>query len=121
MTAVPTFDPFGARRTLATASGNVAFHSLAALSTHGLAPALDRLPYSLRVLLENVLRHGDGAGEKTSVVERLARWNPGSPSDDEVPFRPSRVLLQDFTGVPVLVGLAAMRAAALPVFSRSSA
>src|SRR3978361_1380202 len=63
-----------------------------------------RLPYTLRVLLENVLRTGDGAG-----VEAVARWDAKAEPSNEISFMPSRVLLQDLTGVPAVVDLAAMR------------
>jgi aconitate hydratase len=67
---------------------------------------VSRLPFTLRILLENVLRHG----EETD-VEALARWEPQAEPHDEISFRPARVLHQDFTGVPAIVDLAAMRAA----------
>src|SRR5919201_4345248 len=63
-----------------------------------------RLPYTLRILLENAERHGEDAD-----AEALRRWDPHAEPSDEISFRPSRVLLQDFTGVPAVVDLAAMR------------
>src|SRR3990170_4371233 len=71
-----------------------------------------RLPFSIKVLLENLLRHEDGATVTADDVRALANWSPKEPSDREIAFRPARVLLQDFTGVPALVDLAAMRDAA---------
>lgn len=71
----------------------------------------DRLPYSIRVLLENLLRKEDGRFVKPEHIESLARWHPVNPSPGEIPYLPARVLLQDFTGVPVVVDLAAMREA----------
>jgi aconitate hydratase len=70
---------------------------------------LDRLPFSLKILLENLLRFEDGRSVTKDDVEALARWNPGKRSDREIAYRPARVLLQDFTGVPAVVDLAAMR------------
>src|SRR5512140_2723965 len=71
-----------------------------------------RLPFSIKVLLENLLRHEDGATVTADDIRALANWSPKEPSDREIAFRPARVLLQDFTGVPALVDLAAMRDAA---------
>ena len=70
---------------------------------------LDRLPFSLKILLENLLRHEDGAGVTASDIEALAGWDAGAEPSTEIAFTPSRVLLQDFTGVPAVVDLAAMR------------
>ncbi|HEX4934730.1 MAG TPA: aconitase family protein, partial [Gemmatimonadaceae bacterium] len=70
---------------------------------------VDRLPFSLKVLLENLLRGEDGAFVKKGDVETLANWNVKQPVDKEIAFRTARVLLQDFTGVPCVVDLAAMR------------
>lgn len=103
-------DPFKARGTLATGAGEVEFYRLAALEAAGLGRVAD-LPYSLRILLENVLRHLDGRTVLEDHVRALAAWQPTAPSEQEVPFQPTRVLLQDFTGVPALVDLAAMRSA----------
>ncbi|MBI5419973.1 MAG: aconitate hydratase AcnA [Deltaproteobacteria bacterium] len=75
--------------------------------------AVSRLPFSLKILLENLLRWEDGASVRADDIEALARWSPGAASDREIAFRPARVLLQDFTGVPALVDLAGMRDAAL--------
>ena len=104
-----TFNPFGARSDLA--GHNVAFYKLAALKDAGLAPKLDTFPFSIRVLLENVLRNCDGFLVTEDDVKNLAGWNAAAPAQSEVPFKPARVILQDFTGVPVLVDIAAMRAA----------
>ena len=70
---------------------------------------LNRLPYSLKILLENLLRHEDGVGVTASDIEALAGWDAGAEPSTEIAFTPSRVLLQDFTGVPAVVDLAAMR------------
>ena len=71
--------------------------------------ASGRLPYSLKILLENLLRHEDGHAVKAGDVEALAKWDPASGVQKEISFTPARVLLQDFTGVPAVVDLAAMR------------
>jgi aconitate hydratase len=103
-------DPFGATSTLDTPSGVVSYYRLAALAEHaGIDP--DRLPITVKILLENVLRlHAEGAAREEDVLA-LARWDPSSAARGEFPFLPARVLLQDFTGVPAVVDLAAMRAA----------
>ncbi len=103
-----SFDPFGARATLQLADGSsVGYYRLDALKQRGI-DSLDRLPYTVRILLENVLRLCDGALVKEDDVLALARWQPGN---QDFPFLPARVLLQDFTGVPCVVDLAAMRSA----------
>ncbi len=104
-------DPFGARSTLDTASGRVVFYRLGALARTGLLPSLDRLPFSIRVLLESVLRAAGGELVTEQDVARLSAWNPSRPLEAELPFLPGRVILQDFTGVPAVVDLASMRAA----------
>ena len=81
---------------------------LAALEDAGVAK-LAQLPFSLKILLENLLRFEDGVSVERADVEALARWHPAKRSDREIAFRPARVLLQDFTGVPCVVDLAAMR------------
>ncbi|MFQ6008401.1 MAG: aconitate hydratase AcnA, partial [Candidatus Zixiibacteriota bacterium] len=101
-------DPFGARSTLKTKKRSYQIYRLDKLSQYG---QINKLPYSIRILLENVLRHVDGHIIKKDDVIRLARYNPKSIGGSEVPFKPARVLLQDFTGVPAVVDLAAMRSA----------
>ena len=103
-----TANPFGVGGTLRTASGNATIYRLSELSRQGVAD-LDRLPFSIRVLLENALRHcGRGFVTETH-VRQLAQWQPALPAHGELPFMPARVVLQDFTGVPCVVDLAAMR------------
>ncbi len=104
-------DPFGARALVRHGRELFYAYRLDALERQGVLPSLDRLPFSVRVLLESVLRHCDGVDIPRDTVERLARWQPAEPHPTEIPFKPARVLLQDFTGVPCLVDLAAMRAA----------
>ena len=107
---MPTPDPFQARDTLNTQAGKFTIYRLDALEKAGLCK-LSRIPYSIRILLEAVLRHA-GQGIVTEAdVEALANWSAASKPDWEVPFIVSRVLMQDFTGVPAVVDLAAMRGA----------
>lgn len=103
-------DSFGVKRTMRTALGQVEYYSLDSLAERGF-PSVGRLPFSVRVLLESVLRNEDGFEVARDHVEALGRYNPASPARDELPFKPARVLLQDFTGVPSVVDLAAMRSA----------
>jgi aconitate hydratase len=84
------------------------YYSLPALEEKGVGK-MSRLPVSIRIMLESLLRHCDGMKVKPSDIEALANWNAHKPSDGDVPFVVARVLLQDFTGVPLLVDLAAMR------------
>ncbi|GAB6068216.1 aconitate hydratase AcnA [Methylothermus subterraneus] len=104
------FDPFGSRAQLPTSSGKVTYFSLERLEAQNLG-AVSALPVTIKILLESVLRHCDGERVKEQDVAALARWNPAGGAEFEIPFRPARVLLQDFTGVPALVDLAAMRQA----------
>jgi aconitate hydratase len=88
------------------------YYRLAALEEQGLGK-LDRLPHTIKILLENLLRRSAADPQLAEAVKTLAHWDPANPGSGIFPFLPGRVLLQDFTGVPVLVDLAAMRAAAL--------
>jgi aconitate hydratase A / 2-methylisocitrate dehydratase len=99
---------FGARTRLTVGGAAVDYFSLPALARSGVA-ALERLPFSIRVLLENLLRNEDGRLVRADDVRRLAAWDAAAPAQREVPYMPARVLLQDFTGVPAVVDLAAMR------------
>jgi aconitate hydratase len=101
-------DPFNARATLKTKSGTYTYYSLGALTKQGIGH-VERLPFSIRVLLESMLRNLDGFIVTADDVAGLANWNAKSPAQEEVPFIPGRVVLQDFTGVPCVVDLAAMR------------
>ena len=103
-------DVFGARATLETGSGPAVIYRLAQLEKSGRG-AVSRLPFSLKVLLESLLRNCDGTLVTEDDVTALANWNARTPAPREVPFKPARVILQDFTGVPAVVDLAAMRAA----------
>ena len=101
-----TKDSFGARTALNVGGRKYTIFSLPALERRGFA--LARLPYSIKVMLENVLRREDGVVVTADQVEAVARWQP-QPGEREFSFMPARVLLQDFTGVPVVADLAAMR------------
>ncbi|NUQ66379.1 MAG: aconitate hydratase AcnA, partial [Pirellulales bacterium] len=103
-------DPFGARDTLQTASGQIGIYRLDRLEAAGLT-SISRLPFSIRLLLESALRNCDGFQVREEDVGNLAGWRANSPAEVEVPFKPARVVLQDFTGVPAVVDLAAMRSA----------
>ena len=101
-------DPFAARKTLTTAHGSYTYFDLNALAAKGIGK-VDRLPYSIKVLLESMLRNLDGFIVTADDVSGLANWNAKAPLKEEIPFMPGRVVLQDFTGVPCVVDLAAMR------------
>ena len=98
---------FGSKGQLTAGGRSWEIFRLATLEQGGLAVA--RLPYSLRILLENLLRREDGRTVRAEEIEALARWDPRKTPDDEIAFMPARVLMQDFTGVPAVVDLAAMR------------
>ena len=102
-------DPYGARARLALRDGSISYYRLAALAAER-GVDLDALPFTVKILLENVLRHQGAAFANPDDVLTLARWTP-RPMEAELPFMPARVVLQDFTGVPAVVDLAAMRAA----------
>jgi aconitate hydratase len=95
---------------LNTGGGSAVIYRLESLEKRGLG-GISRLPFSIKVLLESVLRHCDGALITEQDVAALAAWNAKSPAAREVPFKPARVILQDFTGVPAIVDLAALRSA----------
>lgn len=99
-------DSFGVLKTFVSGGKTFSYHSLPELSKR--FPQAGRLPYSLQILLENLLRHEDGKSVKKEDIEALACWTPGREKK-EIMFMPARVLLQDFTGVPALVDFAAMR------------
>ncbi len=98
---------FGARATLTAAARRYEIFRLDVLERRGLPVA--RLPYSLKILLENLLRREDGRTVTAADIEKLARWDPKKVPDEEIAFMPARVLMQDFTGVPAVVDVAAMR------------
>ncbi|MFZ4116423.1 MAG: aconitate hydratase AcnA [Chthoniobacterales bacterium] len=104
-------DPFHVLSTFeVTSSKKGCFYSLPKLEEQGLG-TISRLPFSIRVILESVLRNCDGVKITEEDVKRLAQWNAKKPVEEEIPFVVARIVLQDFTGVPLLVDLAAMRSA----------
>ncbi len=98
---------FNSRATLKSGAKSYTIHRLPALEARGLN--LRRLPFSLKILLENLLRREDGVNVTTADIEFLAKWNPKAEPSREIAYMPARVLMQDFTGVPAIVDLAAMR------------
>ncbi len=102
-------DPFGARDTFDTGSGSAYYYRLDAVKD--ISPHFDRLPFSIKILLEGALRGLDGRLITEEDVKTLAGYDPSAPAQTEVPYNPGRVLLQDFTGVPAVVDLAALRSA----------
>ncbi len=104
-------DSFSTHRQLHVGNQSYHYYSLTKLGEHF---DISHLPYSMKILLENLLRHEDGGVTvSTAHIEAVAKWNPKAEPDTEIAFMPARVLLQDFTGVPCLVDLAAMRDAAI--------
>lgn len=103
--------PFNSLQSFSSGSSTGKFFSLPELEKQGVGP-ISRLPVSIRIVLESVLRNCDGNRITEDDVKRLANWNAKSPAQEEIPFTVSRIVLQDFTGVPLLVDLAAMRDAA---------
>ncbi len=103
-----SLDSFKCRKTLKVGGKSYVYFSLPQAEKNGLK-GISRLPYSMRVLLENLLRHEDGKSVTKADIQAMARWVKTRHSDREIAFRPARVLMQDFTGVPAVVDLAAMR------------
>src|SRR5512138_1943767 len=101
-------DLFNSLTTLKTSQTEVELYWLGQLEKDGLG-RMDRLPFSIRILLESVLRHCDGKKVTRNQVLSLMDWKAKDPARAVIPYFPGRVLLQDFTGVPVIVDLAAMR------------
>jgi aconitate hydratase len=103
-----SLDSFRCCKTLKVGSKTYAYYSLAAAEKNGLK-GISRLPFSMKVLLENLLRHEDGRSVTKEDLQAVALWLKTKTSEREIAFRPARVLMQDFTGVPAVVDLAAMR------------
>src|SRR6187401_2389314 len=103
-----SLDSFKCCRTLKVGSKTYAYYSLLVAEKNGLK-GISRLPFSLKVLLENLLRNEDGRTVTKEDIQAFATWLKTKTSDREIPFRPARVLMQDFTGIPAVVDLAAMR------------
>jgi aconitate hydratase len=108
-------DSFGARQSISVADRNYRIHRLDAVTG-----AVDDLPYTLKILLENLLRHEDGQNITSDDITALANWDPAAEPDREISFTPARVILQDFTGVPAIVDLAAMRDAVVKLGGKAS-
>ncbi|MEO8680973.1 MAG: aconitate hydratase AcnA [Vicinamibacterales bacterium] len=104
---MPSLNTFKTRTSITVGGDTVSIFSLPALEKD--FPGVARLPYSLKILLENLLRREDNGFVKTADIQALAGWDPATIGDKEMSFMPARVLLQDFTGVPCVVDLAAMR------------
>jgi aconitate hydratase len=105
-------DPFGVRDSIETSDGKITVYLLKKLEAQGFE-GISLLPYSIRILLESLLRHADTDRHVITEedVEALARWSPENKSLRDIPFIPSRVIMQDFTGVPAVVDIAALRSA----------
>ncbi|NPA90454.1 MAG: aconitate hydratase AcnA [Chloroflexi bacterium] len=101
-------NPFGARVTFDTGSGPASIYRIHALEEQGIAD-VSKLPFTIKILLENLLRHVDGKLVTEEDVVALAQWKPQADKRPDIPYMPARVVLQDFTGVPAVVDLAAMR------------
>ena len=101
-------DPFGARGTISLGAETATIYRLPELERRGIGQ-LDRLPFSIRILLENALRFAGRGVVTEDHVRQLATWSATGATAGEIPFMPARVVLQDFTGVPCVVDLAAMR------------
>lgn len=100
-------DIFQIKKNLETANGNFSYYSLPELQKQGFP--INKLPFSIRILLENAIRNYDGFSITKENIETLLFWSPKA-SDKDIPFKPARVLMQDFTGVPAVVDIAALRA-----------
>lgn len=103
-------DSFKAQQTIALSKGTAQIYNLEAISKAGVGD-ISTLPFSIRILLENLLRHEDGKTVTKADIEAVAKWDPKANPTQEIAYRPSRVVFQDFTGVPAVVDLAAMREA----------
>jgi aconitate hydratase len=104
----PSLNSFGAQATLSAGGRSYTYYRLDALERAGLGN-VSRLPFSLRILLENLVRFEDDLTVTQADIAALASWNAAEVAEREIAFRPARVLMQDLTGVPAIVDLAAMR------------
>ncbi|HQZ88230.1 MAG TPA: aconitase family protein, partial [Gammaproteobacteria bacterium] len=112
-----SLNSFNSRSTFEHAEKTVTFYDLNKLPK---SCDIGRLPYCLKILLENLLRCEDGISVTQKDIEALLNWAPHTPSDHEIAFTPARVILQDFTGVPAVVDLAAMRDAMCQLGGKAS-
>jgi len=101
-------DPFGTEKTFSTTLGKITYYDLNELEKQGLGE-VSRMPFSIKILLEAVLRQIDGYTVTQEDLQALCRWNGPQAEQREIPFKPARVVMQDFTGVPAIVDLAVMR------------
>ncbi|HEX7081214.1 MAG TPA: aconitate hydratase AcnA [Gammaproteobacteria bacterium] len=108
-------DSFGARQSISVGGVSYRIHRIGAVGSE-----VDDLPYTLKILLENLLRHEDGENIKAEDISALASWDPAAEPEREISFTPARVILQDFTGVPAVVDLAAMRDAVVALGGKAS-
>src|SRR6187431_1620104 len=108
--AMTSLDSFKCAKTLVVGAKTYVYYSLPEAEKHGLR-GISRLPFSMKVLLENLLRNEDGRTVTKEDIQGFAQWLKAKSSDREIAYRPARVLMQDFTGVPAVVDLAAMREA----------
>src|SRR5690606_11956532 len=108
-------DSFGSRQTFSVGGLRYAIHRLDAVGG-----GCEDLPYTLKILLENLLRHEDGKNITGDDIQALANWDPAAEPDREIAFTPARVILQDFTGVPAVVDLAAMRDAVVKLGGKAT-
>src|ERR1700730_17474579 len=106
--ALTSLDSFKCHKILKVGTKSYVHYSLAAAEKNGLR-GISRLPFSMKVLLENLLRQEDARSVTKEDIQGVALWLKTKTSEREIPFRPARVLMQDFTGVPAVVDLAAMR------------
>jgi len=109
-------DSFGARQSISVGGADIDIYRLDSVGDSG----VERLPYTLKILLENLLRHEDGANITADDIRALANWDPKAEPETEIAFTPARVILQDFTGVPAVVDLAAMRDAMVKLGGKAS-
>src|ERR1700748_68930 len=100
-----SLDSFKCKKTLKVGAKTYVYYSLPAAEKNGLK-GISRLPYSMKVLLENLLRNEDGRTVKKEDIQAIAKWMKKRKLEHEIAFRPARVLMQDFTGVPAVVDLA---------------
>ena len=101
-------DPFGTQKFLSTKSGKFTYYDLSELETQGMGK-ISRMPFSIKILLEAVLRQIDGYAVTEEDLKALCQWSSSESKQKEIPFKPARVVMQDFTGVPAIVDLAVMR------------
>jgi aconitate hydratase len=118
--STPSKDSFKSRQTLSAGGKEYTYYSLKEAEKNGLGN-ISKLPFSMKVLLENLLRHEDGLSVTADDIRAINDWADKRSSDSEIAYRPARVLMQDFTGVPAVVDLAAMRDAVVSLGGKADA